>query len=650
MAGQLMILRPLILLATVIVLAPAATAEGTLLQSSQPPQAASSPKNPPDAGAPAAQPPTIARGTSISGRITVDGQTVPDVPIFVLSTGAATNNSLIGFNMRSSVSDESGRFSFDNLKPGLYRLAPYWIGFIPASGVLDEDGKPVYYYTGDSAAIRMVKGGVITGKIVDSAGLPMVELPVRPTRLRDEQGRPAVSLGGVNFGRNSSVYKTDDRGVYRLYGLEPGVYVVSAGGGGNSFDQGPYAADAPTYYPASVRPSATEVTVAQGQEVGGIDITYQEFKGHSITGSVAGVMPSGSLLDAAIVMLAQAGTGARQGEAISLAINGARNFAMSGVPDGEYNIIAIAGIGAKELALAPPRLLTVNGGDLSGVNLTLGPIPQVAGRVVLDPLPPTVDLKKQCKSPRPVQACLVTAHSNAAEDKLLPELQFSGLSFNIEAPPDPAGNFRVQLVGGPGRYHLQPRLPDEEWFVKSIVFPPEVAGRAPLDASDGFSAAAGQKISDVLITLGEGAGGVAGNVSLTAGQAELPKRLGVLLVPAELGAEGEVLRYAQATVRPDGTFAVPNVTPGQYHVMARSIPDEEWASQNSRPAWWDIQTRKKLVREAERVGALVEIKPCQRMNDYVVRYTPPANPPANLPAGPAAPAPPSGQLPKPPGR
>jgi hypothetical protein len=124
------------------------------------------------------------------------------------------------------------------------------------------------------------------------------------------------------------------------------------------------------------------------------------------------------------------------------------------------------------------------------------------------------------------------------------------------------------------------------------------------------------------------------------------------MVPAEPGAEGEILRYAQATVRPDGTFAVRNIAPGQYQVLARSIPDDEWASQNSRPAWWDIQTRKKLVSEAQRAGTPVELQPCQRMNDYVVRYTPPANPPT-APAG-TAPGPPPGltpgATPKPPTR
>src|SRR5262249_4529256 len=96
---------------------------------------------------------------------------------------------------------------------------------------------PIYYRPGDQVTIRMTKGGVITGKVTDSQGQPAVQIPVQAIRLRDEKGRPARQVAkpfSTSEGAN-----TDDRGIYRLHGLEPGVYLVSAGGG-ERFSATPY--------------------------------------------------------------------------------------------------------------------------------------------------------------------------------------------------------------------------------------------------------------------------------------------------------------------------------------------------------------------------------------------------------------------------
>ena len=91
----------------------------------------------------------------------------------------------------------------------------------------ENENVPVdYYRIGDSVTITMFKGGVINGTVTDTDGQPVVALRVRALMLRDANGQQS----------NPSMMSerlTDDRGVYRLYGLEPGTYVVSAGGGGD---------------------------------------------------------------------------------------------------------------------------------------------------------------------------------------------------------------------------------------------------------------------------------------------------------------------------------------------------------------------------------------------------------------------------------
>jgi hypothetical protein len=578
--------------------------------------------NPPQASAKSGGASSRSNGSSILGSVTIDGQPLADVPIMVLSTGKGSGIGVsLGDSSRTTTTDEGGRFALENLKPGPYRVFPFWRGYIVASGVLDEDGRRVYYYPGDSATLRMVKGGVITGRVVDNAGVPMVQVPVRAVRLRDPQGRPGVS-SVPPLARADSDLLTDDRGIYRIYGLEPGVYVVAAGGGFTAFTEGAYTSDAPTYYPGSVRASATEVTLAQGQELTGIDIAYQNFKGHSITGAVAGTIPSGSLLNAAIVMLAQPGTGTIQGMGIAIEINGARSFAINGVPDGKYNIAAVAGFGSKDMTLAPPRSIEVNGSDLGGVNLVLSPIPRVSGVAAVDTLAP--DPKAQCKRGKGLRYCLISSTSSNADNDVFLGLETDGLSFDREALPDENGKFQIQLIGGPGRYHLDITLPDDELYVKSITIPPDSPGRAALDASAGFPVAVGQISNNLAVTLGEGAAGLSGRVVPSAPAAEIPARTAVALIPAEPGSEDDVLRYTQASVRADATFHIRNLPPGRYYVLARRITDQELSLQSLERPWWNREFRTKLHEEGEKTGTAIEFRPCQRTGDYTVRYAPPA--------------------------
>src|SRR6185503_15998507 len=75
-------------------------------------------------------------------------------------------------------------------------------------------------------------------------------------------------------------------------GLDPGSYLVSAGGRGmmnlSAFLVEGYDNDAPTFYPSATRDTAVEVKLPGGAEASGIDIRYREGRGHAISGAVSG--------------------------------------------------------------------------------------------------------------------------------------------------------------------------------------------------------------------------------------------------------------------------------------------------------------------------------------------------------------------------
>ncbi len=81
-----------------------------------------------------------------------------------------------------------------------------------------------------------------------------------------------------------------------------------------------------------------------------------------------------------------------------------------------------------------------------------------------------------------------------------------------------------------------------------------------------------------------------------------------------------MLRYAEVIVRAGGAFALNNVAPGKYWLIARAVPDEEPSDRPSTPVAWDANERAKLRREAEALKIKVELKPCQRVSDQVVKY------------------------------
>ncbi|HEX5069811.1 MAG TPA: carboxypeptidase-like regulatory domain-containing protein, partial [Vicinamibacterales bacterium] len=126
----------------------------------------------------------------------------------------------------SAVSDDSGRFRFVDLAPGRYTVAVSKPAYLPMVYGATRPGRPgtaIAVSAGQTVNVRvpLSRGAVITGTIRDQFGQPMAGMPVTVSRAEDVT---ALS-GGILLTPNEVV--TDDRGVYRAFGLTPGEYVVS---------------------------------------------------------------------------------------------------------------------------------------------------------------------------------------------------------------------------------------------------------------------------------------------------------------------------------------------------------------------------------------------------------------------------------------
>ena len=137
---------------------------------------------------------------------------------------------------RVTRTDQVGAFMFPNLPAGRYQLAATKAGYVRAAyGAkrYDRPGTPIQLAAGQtmtSLKLATHKGGVITGQIVDETGQPAFGVQVRALEYRTVLGERRLTRVRPQGTGLMGLFteETDDRGVYRLYGLPPGEYVVVA--------------------------------------------------------------------------------------------------------------------------------------------------------------------------------------------------------------------------------------------------------------------------------------------------------------------------------------------------------------------------------------------------------------------------------------
>jgi hypothetical protein len=430
--------------------------------------------------------------------------------------------------------------------------------------------------------------------------------------------------------------QTDDRGIYRLYGLRPGAYIVMAGGKG-SFSFGmptAYDADAPTYYPSTMRDTAVEVSLQAGQEMNGIDIRHRGETGRTISGTVSAppsaVAPSSGTL---MVAIKHASASAPESFAFLQSGAGERGFSFEGLADGDYDLAAHNISSGEDNVATPSRRIQIRGADVTGIKLTLAPLGSIAGRLAFELAPPASDKNActQARTPRPLETVIVARRDDAGGATSHPFL-FTGTP---ETTADAKGEFTVRALEA-GRYRPGVRLPDEDFYVRSMELPLSPSKPAPKAATaattapavtahdparQAFTLRTGERLSGLIINVAHGAASLRGRVTAATEGAPLPdSALRVHLIPADRAQADNVLRYAEAAVLSGGAFSFKNLAPGRYFLIARPSDKEVAADTAPRPLAWDASGRAALRREAEAANVSLDLAPCQRAADFLLRY------------------------------
>ncbi|MDP2054666.1 MAG: carboxypeptidase-like regulatory domain-containing protein [Acidobacteriota bacterium] len=286
--------------------------------------------------------------------------------------------------------DAEGNFEIKELPAGRYNITATKGGFVTGQFGQRRAGDPgtpielVDGQTADKVNFVLARGGVISGRILDDGGDPIAGTQVSAMRFQFVGGTRRLVPGGGEGGMD----RTDDQGGFRLYGLAPGDYYVSASNRSGMM----MAAEAtvtnteadgfaPTYYPGTANMGeATRIPLKAGQEMSGANFALIAARMARVRGRA--LNSRGEPVARAMLMLTPADP------MMGMSFSAAMNNAMVG-PDGSFQFANVAP-GRYNLNVRPM-------GGMPGANEEFALLPVTVGNEDIDNLMVTTSLGATAK-------------------------------------------------------------------------------------------------------------------------------------------------------------------------------------------------------------------------------------------------------------
>jgi len=488
---------------------------------------------------------------------------------------------------RATSTDDKGRYLFSDLPAGIYTLNAAKGAYVPTSygsTRIGLPGSPIPIADAQAFSaepIVMMRGAVLTGRLATPALQGLRSVAVEAVQIKTVNGvrRPRSIVGG------QSTVSTDSRGVYRIYGLAPGDYVIVArsllerpaadgvrgatseelrwatalvSGNPTTGTQPPAAsadpplgrttADAPTYYPGTTDVAAAAVvTLQKGEERAGLDFGLEHVPTAQLVVTVsAGGQPASGV---GVFRFLKNTSGTIDPRfTMSVSQTGAEGqLFMPAIAPGTYTLLARTLPSAKQVLWGSIDV-TVNGEDRTDLQIFLEPAPAVSGRLVFEgatqvpesrtPFAPRVESTTMLGSP------------------------------GMTATVDPDGTFRI-AGATPGSTRLVvPVRATSPWAPKSAM----LGGRDLLDES--FEVRAGEDVSGLVVTLTDRPAALSGTLMDATGR---PAPQFFVLVYSTNRAfwtpNSRRTRPVRAGV--DGSYRLSGLPPGEYFLCALTEIDPE---------------------------------------------------------------------------
>jgi hypothetical protein len=454
------------------------------------------------------------------------------------NTGAPVKRAIVRLRMANglynlnALTDVSGAFHIDGAQPGKYAATASADGYVSSASTLftAEAGAKI---TG--VEVRIAPLGVIAGKILDENDEPMAGVSVMAVRY--------VHLNGAKVLQPLNAAQSDDRGLYRMFDLQPGRYFLVATarsrmsrpnlaqGGERIHSTVPEVGYGMVIYPGVTAFSETAPhEMKAGAEWSGVNFKLHTRPEHHIRGRVVGGPQGG-----------RANVQAEYCDEVGVPNAASASFSRQ---DGTFDILAVTGNycltvrepGRSGIALRQP--VTLKDDDINGLTLAPPASFSVKGTVFIDGTPPSgavgrlrIGLRRT--GPNQDQAA-------AAND----------LTFQIDNIFP--GEYRVEVQG------------TNQLYIKSMTYGAnDITGGVIANTQPGTA---------LTIVLGADPGSIQGTVQPGVLEPGTP------LIIAAIPDDGHAARsdlYHSTQSAADGSFALAALPPGDYKLYALQSQDSD---------------------------------------------------------------------------
>lgn len=221
------------------------------------------------------QPDNRPRTASLSGRVTIGENPAANALVMLAEVDPRNRDIWSGIDpqQRDFIkvrTDDEGRYRITGLWRGTYLINALSNAYVRSITSADFGNfKSVTLDDGEARAdldLTLYRGGVITGRVVDAEGRPLIAAMMELWPV-DKGSQKTVRYQTGDW----LMMRTDDRGIYRIYGLPAGRYIIGAGEGWSPVrGKRKYTS---TFYPNVTDSSeAKAIEVKEGAEVAGIEI------------------------------------------------------------------------------------------------------------------------------------------------------------------------------------------------------------------------------------------------------------------------------------------------------------------------------------------------------------------------------------------
>jgi protocatechuate 3,4-dioxygenase beta subunit len=467
-----------------------------------------------------------------------------------------------------AITDANGQFLIEHVRPGRFNLSVSREGYLRQEYGQQEgatSGAILTLAAGEKMTdliFRLQKTAVITGRVVDEDGEPMVRVSVEVLRRRMVDGSPKFSPMGIET--------TDDQGTYRIFGLPPGKYfvrvtpsgndhtMVMVGGGDQDEEEStpPPKSEYPeTYYPGTTDPArAAAIDVKAGDEIPRIDFSITprdaakkfRVRGH-VTDTLA--VPAQGFIQ--IMAIPRNGDDLNlSGRFMAQPNQKTGNFELDQVPPGAYIVEAmLLGTGKPHTAEQDVEVTTA---DVDSVSLAITAGAEIPGRVTFE------------------GSDAGAASSGNVTVSAFPERRGAPFAGVAQATLKPDGSFVLSEVGD-GRYVIRIYSKCLECYLKS-------ASATGVDLiAQGLTISGGTGPNEIDLVYSSNTGKLTGTVTDADG---LPLPGAYVTLVKDTGPREADSEPKDGTTDQYGKFEISGIPPGRYKALAWAKPDADSDSYN----------------------------------------------------------------------